>query len=90
MLEALAEEGDIPLLPTMVALSEQTLCALTGRQYVPPGMAGLLTRLTLIALNQRGMEGETMRREGSVQLAVEGLPSALQKEIAAWRLAAIL
>ena len=53
-------------------------------------MAGLAVRLALVRFSLMGMEGETERREGSMTVKAEDIPSALRREILAWRIARVM
>lgn len=87
LLKRLPDEEDVELLDSLLSEAAQTLLSLTHREQLPAGMAGLLARLSAVYYNRLGMEGESLRREGSVQMAMEGVPGDILREIRAWRLA---
>ena len=69
--------------------AKDTLLNLTNRTVLPEGMQGLQLRLAVVRYNLLGMEGETGRREGSISVQVEHIPTDMLREIKAWRLGRI-
>ena len=83
----LPEEQGAELLHSLLSDAALTLLSLTHREQLPAGMAGLLSRLSAVYYNRLGLEGENLRREGSVHMAMDGVPDDILREIRAWRLA---
>lgn len=85
-----SETVDDALLDALLCGAEETLLALTNRTALPAYMAGLRVRLALVRYNLMGMEGETERREGSMAVKTEDIPSAMLREILSWRIARVM
>ena len=84
------ETAEDALLDALIVGACETLCALTNRSALPACMAGLAVRLALVRYSLMGMEGETERREGSMTVKAEDIPSALRREILSWRIARVM
>lgn len=84
------EEMDDALLDALLEGAHETLCALTNRGTLPACMAGLKVRLALVRYNLMGLEGEKERREGSMAVKTEDIPSALLREILSRRIARVM
>lgn len=85
--QRLGAQADAGVIDLLLLEAVMTLLSLTHREELPTGMAGLLARLAAVYYNRMGAEGESRRREGSVQVETPGVPEDIQREIRAWRLA---
>lgn len=84
--------GESPEESLCIALldsAKDTLLNLTNRTVLPEGMQGLQLRLAVVRYNLLGMEGEKLRKEGSISVQVEDIPPQMLREIKAWRLGRI-
>lgn len=83
-----AEEGETPLLLSLLEDAGALICALTWRECVPAALQNAQVRLAVILYNRMGMEGEREHAEGDVRRAADDLPDGLRREIFAFRKAA--
>lgn len=80
------EEQDALLL-SLLEDAGAMICNLTWRERVPEQLKSAQVRLAAALFSRMGTEGEVSRREGDVERVFEDLPSALKKEILAYRMA---
>ena len=71
------DADDPELLGLLLEQAEGTLLALTGRKSLPEALHGALLTLAAVYFNRRGMEGETLRKEGPVTHGNGGVPDEI-------------
>ncbi len=84
------ETPDDALLLELLTQARDAVLALTGRAEVPAALAGAQLQLAVIGYNRLGTEGERARREGSLSVTFDGLPSELSALLRAWRVGRVL
>lgn len=83
---ALDSPPDEALLTELLRQGEALALSYTGRATLPPGMETAVTRLGVMLYNRLGMEGESSRREGEVDVTTEAMPEDIKVLLRPWRM----
>jgi hypothetical protein len=75
------------LLNELLLGAESYIMAVTGRETVPPGLAGAQAELAVMAYNRMGAEGQAAHAEGGFRASFEPLPRMLMGQLMAFRVA---
>lgn len=67
-------ENDAAFVNALLSEAEDKILDVTGRTAVPAQLDSLVVKLSVIAYNKRGAEGESSRSEGGISRAFDDLP----------------
>ncbi len=67
-------EGKESFVNSLISEAEDKVLDITGRNEVPVQLESLVVKLSVIAYNKAGAEGESSRSEGGISRAFDDLP----------------
>lgn len=81
---------DDALLGDLISDAGYFILTYTSQATIPAALEGVQVDLAIIAYNQRGAEGQKSRGEGGLSITFDTLPTSLEKQMNAYRLARVV